>query len=108
MGENNKLSDAKIYKLTHPGTDQVYVGSTCLKYLSLRKALHKSNYKAFCRGFGNESSSYGLYRFGDDVKIELLEKLTDCKDKKTMYMKEQEYINRYGPNALNKNKPINV
>ena len=40
----------KIYKLTHPDTDDVYIGSTCQKYLSTRLCGHKALYKRWKGG----------------------------------------------------------
>ena len=45
--EINKYHNSKIYKLISDHTDKIYIGSTFKKYLTSRKAAHKSNYKAF-------------------------------------------------------------
>ena len=65
----------KIYKLTSPNTDLVYVGKTICK-LQERLVNHRSDWK--CRENGNKRnySSYKMFEFGE-VSIELIEETED-------------------------------
>jgi hypothetical protein len=41
----NKFSLSKVYKLTSPNTEKIYIGSTTERYLSSRLSKHKAHYK---------------------------------------------------------------
>lgn len=82
----------KIYKLTHPDTDDVYIGSTCQKYLSYRLGGHKGDYKKWKAGKFRYVTSFKLFELGaDDVAIELVE-CYPCTCKEEMCKKEGEHI----------------
>ena len=60
----------RIYKLTSPHSDRVYVGST-VQTLNARLRLHRRDYRS-----GKYCSSCELLKLGEyDVKIELLEEI---------------------------------
>jgi hypothetical protein len=64
----------RIYKLVSPHTDQVYVDSTCEKYLTDRKSGHKTDFKRWKVGKRKKVKSFELFELGeDDVDIILLE-----------------------------------
>lgn len=82
----------KIYKLTHPDTDDIYIGSTAQKYLSMRLVGHKASYKSWKNGKTHYRYSFKLFELGaDDVKIELVE-CCPCTCKEELHKKEGEHI----------------
>ena len=92
----NKYQQSKIYKLTSTHTDQIYVGSTCYKYLCNRLSLHKHQY--INRPNKNNTSSLKLFKLGD-VKIELIE-LYPCDSWKELNQREQYWLETL-PNCIN-------
>jgi len=91
----------KIYKLTHPHTDDIYIGSTTEKYLSRRLVGHKTKYKIWKAGKFRYVTSFKLFELGaDDVKIELIE-CCPCTCKEELHKKEGEHIK--GTKCINKN-----
>lgn len=93
--------DAKIYKITSPSTDKVYVGSTTLT-LSLRFCGHKCDYVRWKSGFHNYISSYEIVKY-DDCQIELIENFP-CSGKKELSVRERYYIDNT-ENCTNKQLP---
>ena len=92
-------NNAKIYKI-EPICDhdenQIYIGSTNKKYLSLRMSEHISSYKKWKQGTTNKKltcfdifDKYGL----DNVKIVLIE-LVNANSKNELVSKESEYIRK--------------
>lgn len=87
----NKYNYTKIYKITSPQTNRIYIGSTCKKYLSSRLSDHKFEYKRHIQtNAKNYCSSFEIVKF-DDCKIELLE-LCNLETKEERYQKEREHI----------------
>ena len=73
---NYELS--KIYKITSSETNNIYIGSTTQKYLSVRLQEHKRNYKRHLNKKYGYTSSYEIIKY-NDCKIELLESYPcDC------------------------------
>ena len=68
----------KIYRLVSDQTDQVYIGSTCYKYLSTTLAQHNSNFRLKNKRVGN-LSSYNILQH-DDCGI-ILEETFPCNSK---------------------------
>ena len=66
----NNYLNAKIYKLTSTHTEEIYVGSTCYKYLCDRLGVHK--YQYINKPENKNTSSSKLFKLGD-VNIELIE-----------------------------------
>ena len=86
---------SKIYKLTHPDTDEIYIGSTCQKYLSSRLARHKKNFKLYNEGKYPFMTSFKLIKLGiDEIKIELIE-CCPCSCKEELRKKEGENIKKH-------------
>ena len=75
----------KIYKLVSNQTDDVYIGSTKLKYLSQRLAKHKNHFKDYKKGLHGYLSSFILCEY-DDVSIELIEENSSL-DREGYYIK---------------------
>ena len=65
----------KIYKLTSPNTDLVYVGKT-VSPLNCRFDGHKSHYKMWLKGTHAYCSSYKIFECGE-ASIELIEEIED-------------------------------
>ena len=84
----------RIYKLTSPNTDKVYIGSTT-ETLNTRLNKHVSDWKR-----RNCSSIYILEK--GDYKIELLEEV-QVESSRDLTKIEQSWIDRF-PNAVNKKK----
>jgi len=83
----------RIYKITSPSTDKIYIGSTT-KTLSYRFSSHKINH----------CSSIEIINYGDS-KIELLEEF-ECQDKDELKWKEREYQERFKENCVNQRRAI--
>jgi hypothetical protein len=81
----------RIYKITSPSTDKIYIGSTT-KTLNVRFKSH------------NKCSSIEIIKYGDS-KIELLEEL-ECKDKEELRWKEREYQDRFKESCVNRWRAI--
>lgn len=81
----------KIYKLTSPSTEKVYIGST-VNALSKRLSHHRSpNNKTLSR----EMSQY------DDLQIELLEEFP-CQNREQLEARESYWIGRHHQTCINK------
>jgi hypothetical protein len=100
--------NAKIYKIYGRSSDgaeseECYIGSTCVKYLSLRMGQHRTDYNKFLKGNKRHSTTsvclfekYGV----DNCYIELIEAFP-CKSKDELRKKEGETI-RLHPNCVNR------
>ena len=94
----NKFSLSKVYKLTSPNTEKIYIGSTTEKYLSSRLSKHKAHYK-----LGGRYTATKIIECGN-VQIELLE-LFPCMNAIELRQKERKYIEENKPICINKNIP---
>ena len=88
----------KIYRLYN--SECCYIGST-INLLRQRMSQHKCDYKRWV----NEKkqrwiSSFILYMFDEEVKIELLEEI-EFEDKKELHKLEQSYIDKYRDDCVN-------
>jgi len=83
---------AKIYKIIDNTNGNIYIGSTCEKYLSRRLDGHKTKYKYHIQGKKNfrYTSSFDIIK-NNDYKIILIENYS-CKNKDELRMREQFYI----------------
>ena len=90
----------RIYKLTSPQTELVYVGSTT-ESIKSRMSKHKTNYKRYQDKKHNYISSHEILKHGD-ANIELLEQ-KEYKDKKEMFERERFFMNSI-ENTVNKNR----
>ena len=91
----SKYLQGKIYKLTSIHTDEIYIGSTCQRYLSNRLRCHRYDY---INKLKNNISSGNLFKLGD-VKIELIENYP-CNSREELCMREQYWLNTL-PNCVN-------
>ena len=78
-------SEGKIYKITAPGTDRIYIGSTTMP-LTHRFAEHR---RQFLRGAGTTMSREILEHPG--ARIELIE-YYPCADRRMLLRREGEHI----------------
>lgn len=89
--------NGKIYKITSPHTDKIYIGST-IQPLEIRLSKHRHDYKRYCDGRYNYVSSLELIDCGD-CKIELI-KNYPCNSKKEL--EQEEYrIQNENENCVN-------
>ena len=88
----------KIYAIRSYLTDEVYIGSTCSP-LSARMSGHRSAYKLYLEGKGNNVSSYEVLQHGDAF-IELLEEFP-CANRVQLCKREGELIR--ATDCVNKN-----
>jgi len=95
MGYEN----GKIYKLTSPHTDKVYIGST-KQSLNERLCKHVSQYKAFQQGQQSYISSIKLIELGD-YNIELIENFP-CDGKDELLSREGYHMRQYGERCVNR------
>ncbi len=82
--------NGKIYKIVSHQSNQCYVGSTQLKYLSSRLAIHKQEYKKWLNGKAHNTTSFEILKY-DDAKIILLESFP-CNSKDELTARERHYI----------------
>ena len=85
--------NGKIYKITSPSTDKIYVGSTT-QPLCKRFSDHKS---IFNTGIIKSSSAIIMYK---DCQIELIEECP-CNTKRELEHREQYYLDLYRENIVN-------
>ena len=90
---------AKIYAIRAPGTDDVYIGSTINKYLSVRLAQHRCSYKKFREGIGHSRDSFKLIE-KDGHYIDLVESV-NCSCIEELRKREGEII-RSTPSCVNR------
>lgn len=96
-------SKGKIYKITSPLTDKIYIGSTCLD-LKYRLSGHVADYKRFCLGLSKKYiSSFDIIKL-NEYNIELVENYS-CKNKYELLKKEYETILKYKDIVVNIVKP---
>lgn len=94
--------NGKIYKIVSFTTDDVYIGSTCEKYLSNRLGGHRKAYKSYLNGKHNYSTSFKLLE-NDDYDIILVENYP-CNNNHELLARERYWIENT-ENCVNKNIP---
>tara|TARA_R110000772_G_C12967572_1_gene404212 strand:+ start:133 stop:495 length:363 start_codon:yes stop_codon:yes gene_type:complete len=94
----------KIYKLVNNINDLTYIGSTCQKYLSKRKAQHKEAWN----GKNNPQSS-GIIFEGENCKVSIvLLEVVNFTEREQLGARERFYydqydcVNKYVPNRTTK------
>ena len=97
-------SQGKIYEIVCNKTGEVYVGSTCKKYLSQRLAAHLKSYNDWKKGRYGFMSSFPIIGRGD-YEIFLLEECP-CNNVLELKRKEREWIDK--KKCVNLHKPFNV
>lgn len=92
--------EGKIYKIISPTINKIYIGSTCLKYLSKRMGQHKSAFNHPEKNF--KCSSWDMFK-NNDAKIILLEKFP-CDSRDELNAREQHWIDsvEYKGKTVNK------
>lgn len=98
-------SDGKIYKITSPQTDEVYVGSTAEKRLCVRMVHHRSQYRRYLEGKSNYVASFALLKY-DGAVITLIESYP-CKTKEELRARERYWYERID-NVVNRYRPIST
>ena len=91
------FSKGFVYKITAPGTSEIYYGSATTN-LVLRRAQHVNHYQRWLSGIGHFISAFHLL----DISGWKLEKIIDfpCKSKEELLKKEGEFI-KADKNAIN-------
>ena len=87
----------KIYKVVSPSTEACYIGSTNLKYLSMRFSRHRADAKTGAKRYKD------LFDY-NDARIELLEDYP-CSSREALLFRERYWIENT-PNVVNKQNPI--
>ena len=101
MVRTGDYSLGKIYKIVSDQTDDIYIGSTCQKLLSMRLAGHKLSYARWLGGKHNYISSFEILKY-DDCKIILIESYP-CNDKNELLSRERYWVEN--TKCINKNVP---
>jgi hypothetical protein len=84
-------ANSKIYSIqSYQRPDLVYIGSTT-QSLSRRLAKHRSNYKWYKNGNGNNVTSYDIFDACTDAYIELIESV-ECLSKEELHRREGYWI----------------
>lgn len=96
----NKYHNSKIYKITSPQSDKIYIGSTTTK-LSYRLIVHKHHYTYYQNNKHNYMSSYEIIKF-DDAKIELI-KNVKCENRNELNIIEGDVAKEYKSILVNHN-----
>jgi hypothetical protein len=101
---SKEFKNPKIYALSSPHTNLLYIGSTCMS-LGLRLRNHQELYKQFIKGSHNRKcSAFKLFELGfEDVRIETIDECEDICCKKALLKKERFWIENN--NCVNKNIP---
>jgi hypothetical protein len=99
---DNKYQRGKIYMITSPHTEEIYIGSTCEPTLARRLAKHVMSYKLYQEGKSCYYTSYKILEAGD-YEISLIDGEMYCDTKQELQKWEQMYINEY-PNCVNQCK----
>ena len=94
------MSIAKVYKITSPDTNLIYIGITTKRLLCMRLSQHVFDYKRYLNNKHGYVSSYEIIKT-KNYKIELIEEFT-FNNKKEKYEKEKYHID------LNKNIVCNI
>ena len=94
-------SNGKIYAIKNPNTHDVYVGSTCQKYISMRFEAHRSDFKAWKRGAKKWCSSFPLF-FCEGACVEILETFP-CQNIYELRKRERHWIEKI--KCVNKSVP---
>lgn len=99
---SKNFENPKIYALSSPHTNLLYIGSTCLS-LPLRLRNHIELYKQYLKGNNNRKcSAFKLFELGD-VRIETIDDCEDICCKKALLKRERFWIENN--NVVNKNIP---
>ena len=91
----------KIYKIVDNTNGKIYIGSTCVPYLSTRLAGHTTHYNQFKKGLRTNLTSFQIIENGD-YDIVLLEN-HPCDDKNELHSRERFYVDSL--ECVNKQKP---
>lgn len=96
------MNKGRIYKISDPNEEMVYIGSTISKSLKVRLSRHKYHYKIYKQGRFNYITIFKLFdKYGtDNLKIEILEEL-EFTLKNELRKKEGYYIQKQ-KNCVNK------
>jgi hypothetical protein len=89
----SNYENGKIYKLTSPNTDMIYIGST-IQSLNRRFNSHKIDINK-----GKGITSFNMFIW-NDAKIQLIERY-ECNSKKELVLREQYYIELYSDYCVN-------
>lgn len=107
MQTENKYSRGKIYKIIAEDSNDIYIGSTCQKYLSSRMTVHRNQMLNKEYNKGKCKSSEVMKN--SNAKIVLIENFP-CNDKNELKAREQFWIDSYkcsnDDNLLNTKKAI--
>lgn len=95
----NKYNNGKIYKIVDNTDNNIYIGSTCQKYLSRRLAGHRADYNKY-KNIKNLTSFKILKN--NNYYIELIENYP-CSDRYELEKRERFYIENN--NCVNKAIP---
>jgi len=97
----NKFINSKIYKITTPLSNLIYIGSTREK-IERRLQLHKSQYKIYKNGGSRKVMVYNLLDLGiENIEIELIENYI-CNSLYELHKRERYYIELYKDISINK------
>jgi len=84
-------AQGKIYQISSPNTEKIYIGSTTKKYLSERLVKHRSDLKLYKdKKRPRKTTSFQIIEAGDAI-ITLLE-LFPCQTKDELTAREGEWI----------------
>ena len=92
----------KIYKIIDNTNGNIYIGSSCLPYLSSRLAVHKIDYKNYLKGLRPYITSFKILENGDYDMV-LIEECK-CDNKMQLHTRERHYIDSL--DCVNKRKPL--
>ena len=92
----------KVYKIVDNTNNNIYIGSTCEKYLSKRLNAHVLNYRKYLNGKYQNTTSFDIIK-NENYDIVLLESFP-CDDKNQLHARERHYIETN--ECLNKIHPL--
>ena len=98
--EINKYNNAKIYCIKSANNNEMYIGSTCKKYLSSRLSQHRYDFINWIDGRRPYCSSFNVL-CKDDTYIELLEAVNVNTGAELRALEKQYILNNIN-NVVNK------
>jgi hypothetical protein len=85
-----RFAKGKVYKVTSPKTDKIYIGST-ISALSKRMGQHRERYRYYVAGEFNDLSVFRVLEVDPGAKIELIEAYP-CNSSNELRQRERHHI----------------
>ena len=98
----NEIEKGRVYKITSPQTEKVYIGST-FKKLNVRLYQHKQSYSRFLNGKSKIMGAFDVVKYDDCVIVEL--ESFEGLNRKALSVFERKWYDIYKDKVCNINIP---